>query len=63
MISAKKGYDGYLLSMAEKSGVRAISLYDAFLNYSGAEKLYFDHDMHFTAFGHERDVSASWRAG
>ena len=50
---AKKDYDKFLLSMAEEVGIRAVSTYDAFLNYSGKDKLYFDHDMHFTVHGHE----------
>lgn len=50
---AKVGYDEEILMMARTSGVRAVSAYSAFQSYDGDEKLYFDHDMHFTVQGHE----------
>jgi lysophospholipase L1-like esterase len=46
-------YDEKILGMAVDRNIAAVSLYDAFENYSGTESLYFDNDPHFTTHGHE----------
>ena len=49
--SAIENYDENILALAGEYGIDAISLYDGFLGYDGAEPLYFAQDPHFTARG------------
>ncbi len=50
---AIEGYDQKIMTLANQFGIDAISSYDAFRNYVGADSLYFDTDPHFTRQGHQ----------
>lgn len=39
-------------NMAQQRGIPLVEMHPVFRSYSGTEKLYFDHDMHWTAAGH-----------
>ena len=48
----RENYDRMIMALAEKAGIETISLYQSFREYAGSERLYFEHDPHFTIYGH-----------